>query len=323
MPVVGHAFVGIVTAHEFEPGGRRNRQRVSPLAGALWTPAVVAFAYLPDVFTQLGLWAGYDTAKLAGHSILFVLIVGVLVGTLWARWSGGSTRVLIALAIGSILFHDLLDLLQSTDRAPFWPLSGRIISPGWLALPDRLTGELLIFGLPCVAYEGWRLHVRRGSSPEHHRPSRFRWAGRVLVITLLVSAVAAQRVRAGHERRVRVAERLLRSGKLMEALSAADAADRWPLSAGIGRTDVVRGEAYERLGDIVRAEVFYLRAVRRDPENFWALADLAEFYASHGVAAQRRKRVAPYVEELRRRFSAHRSFRAVMDRIDRYVAKAS
>ena len=102
---------------------------------------------------------------------------------------------------------------------------------------------------------------------------------------------------------------------------AADAADRWPLSATRGRTDIVRGEAYEALGDHTRAGLFYLRAYRSDPENFWAVADLAEFYASHGTAAARRQRSGPWVEELRRRFSGNRSFSAVMDRVERAASK--
>jgi hypothetical protein len=65
----------------------------------------------------------------------------------------------------------------------------------------------------------------------------------------------------------------------------------------------------------------YLRAYRGDPENFWAVADLAEFYASHGTAAERRTRSAPYVEELRRRFSRNTSFGAVIDRVERAVSR--
>ena len=54
MPVIGHAFVGIITAHEFEPGGLRHPQTLRPLARALWVPALVALACLPAVATQLG-----------------------------------------------------------------------------------------------------------------------------------------------------------------------------------------------------------------------------------------------------------------------------
>jgi len=323
MPVIGHVFVGIITAHEFEPGSLRNPQPLRPLARALWMPALVGLAYLPDVVTQLGLWLGYGSAKLAAHSVLLGPLAGLLIGIGWARLSGGSPRLLSALAIGSILFHDLLDLLQDFERAPFWPIAALVIGSGGLALPNRLWSELLIFGLPWALYEGWRLYRRRRApAASGRRPaSGLVWAGRGLVIVLLLSAVAVQRVRSDRRRQMDLAERLLRSGQFGEALKTADAADRWPLSASPGRTDILRGEAYEGLGDNARAEMFYLRAYRSDPENFWALADLAEYYASHGTAAERRQRSGPYVEELRRRFSGNRSFRAVMDRVERAVSK--
>src|SRR5262245_58274991 len=106
MPVIGHAFVGIVTAHHFEPGSRRNPEPLQPLAHALWLPVLVALAYLPDVATQLALLLGYRSAQLARHSVVLGLLAGALIGIGWARLSGGSPRLLIALAIGSIVFHD-------------------------------------------------------------------------------------------------------------------------------------------------------------------------------------------------------------------------
>jgi membrane-bound metal-dependent hydrolase YbcI (DUF457 family) len=323
MPVIGHAFVGIITAHEFEPGGLRNPQPLRPLGRALWMPLFVGLAYLPDVATQLGLWMGYGSAKLAGHSIVFGALAGFLIALGWARVTAGSSRLLGALAIGSIVLHDLLDLLQATDRAPLWPITERVITAGWLALPSRMSSELLIFGLAYAVYEGWRVYLQRGSPAEsqNRRPSGLILLGRSLVITLLATAIAIQRVRDERERQMDLAKQLLRSGHPVEALKAADAADRWPLSASPDRTDIVRGEAHEALGDNARAEMFYLRAYRSDPENFWALADLAEYYASHGTAAERRQRSAPYLEELRRRFSGNRSFRTVMDRVERTASK--
>ena len=53
-----------------------------------------------------------------------------------------------------------------------------------------------------------------------------------------------------------------------------------------------------------------------EPRQFWAMADLAEFYASHGTAAEHRQCSGPWVKELRRRFSGHRSFRAVINRAE-------
>ena len=35
MPVIGHAFVGIITAHEFEPGGLRHPQTLGDVLGRI------------------------------------------------------------------------------------------------------------------------------------------------------------------------------------------------------------------------------------------------------------------------------------------------
>lgn len=319
MPVIGHAFVGIVTAHAFEPGGRRNRQVLPPLARALWMPALVGLAYLPDVITQLGFWMGYPSARLAGHSVPLGLLAGLLIGIGAARLVGGSPRLLSALAAGTILLHDVFDLVQDFDRAPFWPISARVLGSGGVDLPNRLLSELLIFGVPCALYEAWRFHRRRRGSPvgERRPASTLVWVGRGLVIALLLSAVAVQLTRGDRRRQMSLAQRLLDSGRYAEALAAANAADRWPLTTSPGRLDLVRAEAYEGLGDHARAETFYLRAYRTDPENFWAVADLAEYYANHGTAAERRERSAPYVEELQRRFPGNRALRAALDRVER------
>lgn len=318
MPVVGHGFIGIITAQHFEPGGRWNPQPVRPTARALWTPALVGLAYLPDVATQIGRWVAYESAQLAGHSLFFGLLAGVIIGRGWALWSGGSVRALSALAIGSIMLHDLLDLLQATDRAPLWPFATRLIVSGWLALPDRLSGELLVFGLPYAFYEGGRFYLQRGCGQDGPpRPlSRLLSIERGLVILLLASAVTVQQLRAERQRQATFAERLLRSGQFADALKAANAADRWPSTARPGRIDVVRGEAHEGLGNHTRAETLFLRAYRTDPHNFWAVAALAEYYASHGTSTERRRRSAPFVDDLRRRFSDHDAYRAVMDRVE-------
>lgn len=318
MPVIGHAFVGIITAHEFEPVGLREQQPLRPLARALWMPALVGLAYLPDVVTQLGLWMGYGSAKLAGHSVPLGVLAGLLIGIGWARLSGGAPRLLSALAIGSILFHDLLDLLQDTDRVPFWPITERVIGSGWLALPNRLSSELLIFGLPYALYEGWRYLRRRSIAGSGRRSSGLIWVGRGLVIMLLLSAVAVQRVRGERRRQMNLAERLLGSGQFAEALKAADAADRWPSPANPGRTDIVRGEAYEGLGDKARAEMFYLRAYQGDPENFWAMADLATLYASSDAPVEERRRKAEHwLLVLRERFPDNPELSRLVARVQR------
>ena len=325
MPVIGHAFVGIIAAHGFEPVGPRNTQVLRPIARTFWTPTIVALAYFPDIVTQLGLMLGFASAKLAGHSMPFGILAGIVIGISWSRVSGGSTRLLIGLAIGSILLHDVLDLLHASDRAPLWPLATSLSGANWRALPNRLASEIVVYGVPCAVYEAWRFYARR--KPVRHAtraPSRsLKWIARALVILLMIAAVVIQSTRGYRRRQLNSAERLLRRGEYSRALEAAEAADGWPVAAGPGRIDLLRGEAYEGLGDLARAEAFYLRAYRSDPENFWAIADLAEYYAAHASsAAERRRRTAPYVEQLRQRFGDNQALPSVLDRVERGISRS-
>src|SRR5205823_3892910 len=134
-----HAIVGLATAVQFEPAARRDGRPLAPLAIAGWAPAVVALSYLPDVVTQVGSTAGWTHAGLFGHSAAVAVAGGALVGALWARASGISARRLVTISIGAMLGHDLLDLLQSTDRAPFWPWWNRIITTGASLLPTGIA----------------------------------------------------------------------------------------------------------------------------------------------------------------------------------------
>src|SRR5262249_12860495 len=120
MPVIGHAFVGLATAARFDPAAVSARRTISPLGAALWTPLVVVLAYLPDLFTQAGLALGWPYASLTGHSILVGALAGTVLGLLWVRLFGGERWAIVAIAVGSIIVHDLLDVLQATDRAPLW-----------------------------------------------------------------------------------------------------------------------------------------------------------------------------------------------------------
>lgn len=323
MPVIGHAFVGIVAAHGFEPGGPRHPHTLRPVARTFWTPALVALAYFPDVVTQLGLWLGFASAKLAGHSMPLGVLAGLIIGYAWARWSGGSMRLLIGLATGSILLHDVLDLLHASDRVPLWPITAGIIGAGWRAFPNRLWSEALIYGGLCAAYEGWRFYTRRHQMRDAARaPSPIpRWIARVLVVGIVIAAVVIQSARGYRRRQLNAGERLLRRGEFSQALEAFRRAEGWPAAARPGRIDLLRGEAYEGLGNLVRAEAYYLRAYRTDPGDFWAVADLAEYYAAHAASAQeRRRRTAPYVEELRQRFPDNEALPGVLDRVERRIS---
>jgi hypothetical protein len=322
MPVIGHTFAGILIAQEFEPAGPRNPRPLGPLARAFWIPAIVGLSYLPDVVTQIALWMGDRSAQSMGHSIPLGIVAGAIVGVVWARMTGGSTRVLTALAVGSIVLHDVLDLLQDGQRMPFWPLSDLRVGVGWLASSDRLWWELLVFGLPFAIYETWRVSLRRRGAPIAMAPSpatRAVWIGRVLVLAVLLSAFTVLELRRVRGRELDRAESLVRARKYADALAAIDRADRWPLSTVT--TDLLRGRAYLGLGDTARAETSFLRAYEREPENFWTVASVAELYASHGRRVERVQKSAPYVDELQRRFSGNASLPRVLERIRREVSR--
>ena len=190
-------------------------------------------------------------------------------GELGTRAFGGAPRFVVALAVGSILFHDLLDLLQATDRAPLWPFSRRMLSAGWLALPNRSTSELLLFGIPCAAYIVWRARRRPAPPPRAGEPPPLVWLTRAVVAGLVVAALTTQTVRRNRERQVDEAERLLRRGEYRAAIEAAEGADRWPSIAGPGRIDVIRGEAYEALDS---ALMFESRRLQRSVVGWVGLA---------------------------------------------------
>jgi Tfp pilus assembly protein PilF len=85
--------------------------------------------------------------------------------------------------------------------------------------------------------------------------------------------------------------------------------------------DLLRGRAYLGLGDAARAEASFRRAYEREPDNFWTVASLAEFYASHGTNAERRQKSAPYVDELQRKFPGQSSLPRVLERIGKDVSQ--
>jgi tetratricopeptide (TPR) repeat protein len=235
----------------------------------------------------------------------------------------------MCVSIGTILGHDLLDILQATDRAPFWPWSTQTPHIGIQLLPERSLSEGMLFLFLFAAFALWRIRSGRslgwlvGGRP---RPSTASpvlslglvWSARAIILAIVLAAVATHAVRGRRERQANLAGQLLRQGRYAEALLAADAADHWPRVGKPGRIDLIRGETHEALGEAEVAERFFLRAYEEDPTNFWAVADLAEFYAARNApAAERRRLVQPYADELRRRFSRHERLGDVLARVDR------
>jgi membrane-bound metal-dependent hydrolase YbcI (DUF457 family) len=329
MPVIGHAFVGLATAVQYEPPSGRDGRPLPPAAIAFWVPAVVAVAYFPDLVKQIGLIVGIRRAGLIGHSLVVAVVAGALIGAVWAKVSRASFVRLVVVSIGSILVHDALDIVQNSDRAPFWPWSMHTIGPERPLLPIRTISEGMLFLALFAAFLAWRLGSRRSLQaltidPSRIRSTRLAWTARALVVALVVAAAATQALRASRGRQLNRAYRLMAEARYADAIAAANVADRWPWPTRPGRLDVLRGEAYEALGDALLAERHYLRAYDEDPTNFWAVADLAEFYASCAAPAgrNRRSRAQAYVDELRHTFPRHERLDEVLARVDRRLNAA-
>ena len=327
MPVVGHAFVGLATAVQFDPASRRDGRAPSPFAAISWAPAVVAVSYAPDLVTQLGSSAGWTRAGVFGHSLAVAIAGGALIAVCWSKATALSLRRLLPLSIGSIVAHDVLDLLQSTDRAPFWPWSARIVTAGRPLLPTGLASDAIFFAALFALFAVWRLATGRTLGPltaarPAEVPRRVAWIVRGTAAALIAAALAAHAFRERLEHQLDAAEHLVERGRFAEALALADRADSgWLAAVKPGRVDIVRAEAYEAMGDLSRAESLYRRAYAEDPTNFWAAVDIAEYYANLDRPADERRRLAePYVAALRSRFVSYRELPAILDRIDRRLA---
>lgn len=360
MPVIGHAFVGLGTAMCCRPGGgsvgvsgrggaiqtvdrpgsvraadRTGVVRVADRLG-LWTPCLVGLAYLPDIAGELSRACGWAEGRVVTHSVLAAVLVSPVVGWCLSRLFAIGPGGAFAVSLVSILLHDGLDVLQATDRRPWWPVSDRPVGLGVDLLPANSLQELLLFGgllallVGCRWLIGWARRRRASRLPTGevvHSPGEDRgtgggvgqrgvWLGWVLSAGILLSASVTHYLRGVRERRQEEVRALLERGDFPAALHVIDAARRWPSTAKPGRLDYAEAECFVGIGDRRRAEACYLRSLRQEPSYFWAVADLATLYASGDEpVAQRRRRVAPWARRLRTEFSGHAELERVLAKI--------
>ena len=319
MPVLGHGFVGLAA------GLATRRDEDPPGLRGLWLPGFVGLSYVPDIAAQLGTFAGVSDAGAVAHSAGFALGFSVIVAGFAARFAGvrpGRAFALVFLVVG---LHVLMDVLQATNRVVWWPFSPRTVRLASPWLPPSGWGEGLLFGglfgLFVLLRFLWRR--RRGRIPmrpvvRHGRRERVGHLLTGLIFVLAGGTHALRSIRAGQFDRGQ--ERLARRD-FAGALAAFRRAEGWPGAGKPGRIDYGKAEAYLGLGDRARAERYYLASLRADPDYFWALADLAVFYASTDEpVAVRRVRVRPYLERLRTDFADHPRLPRVMARVRRRLA---
>jgi len=288
---------------------------------SLWMPAAIGLAYVPDVAERI-LSPAVGDATLVTHSLLFALAVSLPAAAVLTALFGIPFRRAFAISAFSIGLHDVLDLLQADDRAPLWPLWGRIVDLS--VLPSSARAEVVIFGGALAAFllGGWlavRANAERiASASLREGPPLLRWASTAVLALLFVVPFGVYKLRAQRDDQLEDARRLVDRGSYAEALGLLEGAGRWPSAVRSERLDHLRAEAYLGLGDRERAEAHYLRAYATDPRYFWLVADLAAFYASGDQPkAVRREQARPYLDVLQQEFGGKKELPRVQERIRR------
>jgi membrane-bound metal-dependent hydrolase YbcI (DUF457 family) len=123
---------------------------------------VVGASYLPDIATQSLSVVPFEGSRLLAHSIWFAGSAGLMAGLL-APFLGVPRRVLAGTVFLCIVLHDLMDVVQATDRMPFWPVSTWVPPFTLELLPSTLSGETLMWSpvsSPLAPIDGHGCHWR-------------------------------------------------------------------------------------------------------------------------------------------------------------------
>jgi hypothetical protein len=280
---------------------------------------VVLLAYTPDAAAQVGLAFGWTDAPPAAHSLAFAVLVAPLAATALALALGINRRLALVVSFSMIAVHDLLDMLQTPERQPFWPVSSWSLgSHAPSLIPRSFAPETLMFALAFAVFvtasRRWR--ARLVGRREHGHPV----LTGLLVAPVVLAAVTIHSLRGLRERQLETARDLVVQGRFAEALVEAERAGSWPHIARPGRTDLVRAEALEGIGDWSGAIAGYRRAAEADPSSFWLVSALTAACArspraEDGADALRLR------ERLSREFDGHPRLATTLARIDRSLAR--
>ena len=298
MPVVGHAFYGVATAISVRPKHRVRPARLQ----TMWVGLAVVLAYVPDLANYALRFLGVQNARVVSHSLLFAVVAAAVYGIGMAAISGTSMGTMFGFALFSIASHDLLDLLQATDRVPLWPLSNREFGLGFSLISSNLLLECGVFGGVFVVFvSAW--HWRHpGELRAMWQSMRSGWATYALIAVVLAFALTTDYLRDRRDDDLEHAVVMTERGDYRAALYYAQQAERWPATAREAHLLTVKGEAYEKLGNDTLAEQMYLRAHALDSSYFYAVANLALLYARSDLPLESRRHIVrPWIAILRGR----------------------
>ncbi len=146
MPVLGHAFVGLATATCTRP------KKVDTAGAALWAPILVGLAYLPDIVNQIAITAGLGNRQIVTHSFFFAVAASLLIGPALAWLARRAVPGIWLLTLFSISMHVVLDILQGSNRQPWWPFSDQHVKLKERVIPIGMYREVLLFGIPFAIF---------------------------------------------------------------------------------------------------------------------------------------------------------------------------
>lgn len=294
----------------------------------LWLLIAVLLAYAPDICAQALSFTEWNAAYLLCHSLLFAAALPVVFAVVLRAVGVPPLRGFLV-ALFSVTMHDVLDIIQATDKSPFWPFSARPIALPVPIFPSTMYEEMLGFGGTFLLFLLARSLLRRRATVVRRDRidftpfmRRLSAANRILLASVVLLAAATHALRDLREKQLVSSRALVEAGRYAEGLKILDESERWPSTAKSGRADYLRGVAYLGLGERDKAETYLLRSFRADPTYLWVVIDLAMFYAESPRPLPLRKRlVSPYLEALRRDFRGQKAASDWAARIEAILAR--
>ena len=324
IPVLGHTFVGLAAADFLRPPKARQPEHPARIAvRELWTFLAVLLAYAPDICAQALQFAGWSSARLFCHSLLFAVSFPALCAIALNAVGVPPIRGFL-FALFPVVAHDVLDIGQATDKMPFWPFSVRPVSLRFFHIPSGLIEEILLFGGIYLLYRIIRQLAGQQSLlsnrvKENLSPLRLRFAvvNRILLVSIILLAAATHGLRDLRERQLDTSRSLIEKGRYVDGLKLLEESERWPSTAKAGRADYLRGVASLGKGEREKAETYLLASYRADPAYPWVVIDLARFYAEPPYPVDlRRKMASRYLEILRRDFREMKEASEAAERVE-------